>query len=328
MNTLSRLLFLIGCFLALDCQAQPVMRETLKGQFLTDSIEIGRPFQYALTYRHPTAKDALFPDTARHFAPYRVQKVVVFATQTTGAGASAISRDSAVYTLVSFAVDSVQLLRVPVRVLNEADCTALWTQIDTVFLRSKLPVSQPNQPRAYTMATDMKLAPLQQQFNYGVLAVGLLSITVLAGILYGLFGRPIRRQWRLYQLNQRHLRFLSDFNRLNRNINAYTAADTANQAVVLWKTYLEKLDPQPYTSMTTPEIAERMHDDRIMNALREADRMIYGGTFSEQSQSALRVLSDIATQAYHRRRDDLQVSARQSAKPLAQTDAANSDSFN
>ncbi|GAB4027163.1 hypothetical protein [Spirosoma gilvum] len=289
-------------------QKIPMKRLPLYGQFLTDTIEIGRPFQFALTYRHPAIKDVLFPDTALHFAPYRVERVVVFPTQTSGVGFNAISRDSAVYTLVSFETDSVQRLQVPVRVIGDVDCTRYWTQTDSVFLKSKLTPSTADSTHTPVakLATETKLAALQQQFNYLALATGFALVSIVSLLLYGLFGQAIRRQWRLYQLNRQHLRFLNEYNRFCRSINSYTASDIANQAVVLWKTYLERLDLLPYTSMTTPELAERMADDRITDALREADRMIYGGSFTPQSQPALRLLGEIATQTYRRARSRLQ----------------------
>lgn len=301
---------LTGCFPAVSLRAQPMARQRLEGYFLTDSIEIGRPFRYALTYRHLPTVDVLFPDTARHFAPYQVKEVAVFTTQTVGAGTSAISYDSAVYTLLSFETDTDQVLRVPVRLLNATDCTTLFTQLDTVFLRSNIPVRTAT-PQALTLAAATQLAPLQQQFNYPVLMVGLLAIGVVAGVLYSLLRRTIQRRWRLYQLNRRHNRFLRDYNQLIRAINAETATDLANQAIIRWKMYLEQLDRQPYISLTTPELAERMNDNLVTNALREADQMIYGGTFSAQSQPALRVLSDIATQHYDQQRVVLKTSATQ-----------------
>ncbi len=274
-------------------QQSPLRQSPLRGYFLSDSIEIGRPFRYALTYQHTPAVDVLFPDTARHFAPYRVQKVAVFATQTTGTGDAAISRDSAVYTLVSFNTDSIQLLQVPVRIINDIDCTAHWTLTDTVFLQSKLA-----RVLSDSLATETRLAPLQQQFNYRALVIGFVVFGLVSSLMYGLFGRSVRRQWRLYLLNRQHQRFLRDYTKLTERINAFTAAEIANQAVIMWKTYLEQLDPQPYVSLTTPELAERMNDERVRYALREADQMIYGGTFTPQSQSALNVLSDVATQTY------------------------------
>ncbi len=313
MDTVNRLFLGFCCILSFSGQAQSVVPPSvlphapLTGYFLSDSIEIGRPFRYALAYHHPPTVDVLFPDTARYFAPYRVQKVAVFATQTTGAGPAAVSRDSAVYTLVSFDTDSIQLLQVPVRIINDIDCTTYWTLADTVFLRSKLSKTLPDSlaARSFTLATETKLAPLQQQFNYRALGIGFVVFSVLFGLLYWLFGRSVRRQWRLYLLNRQHIRFMSEYTQLTAGVSAFTAADVANQAVIIWKIYLERLDPQPYTSLTTTELAERMNDERVTNALREADQMIYGNAFTDQSQSALHVLSDVATEAYHRCREKL-----------------------
>ncbi|GAB2519779.1 hypothetical protein [Spirosoma aerophilum] len=279
----------------------------LQGYFLADSIEIGRPFRYSLSYRHPATADVLFPDTARSFAPFRVQKVAVFATQTTGAGPAANSRDSAVYTLVSFETDSIQLLRVPILTIHDVDCTARWTQTDTVFLRSKLPPGLPDSlaSRSLRLATETDLAPVRQQFNYVALAIGVVSVSLCLGVLYMLFGRLTRRQWRLYLLNRRHVRFLREYARLNDRLNSFTAAEVTNQAVVMWKAYLEQLDPQPYMSLTTPELAERLRDDRVTTALREADQMIYGGSFTPQSRLALNVLSEVATHMYLQSRTKL-----------------------
>lgn len=279
------------------------------GRFLTDSIDIGRPFQYALTYRHPPTADLLFPDTASRFLPYIVRNVAVFTTRTTGTGLDAVSIDSAVYTLLSFETDSVQLLRVPVRLINAVDCTDLFAPADTVFLRSKLQVDTVGSAGYLSggLAAETTLVPLQQQFNYPVLGLFVAAVALMSGLLYGIFGRAVRRQWRLYRINRRHQRFLGEFNRLISRIDADSAADTANQAVITWKTYLEVIERQSYSSLTTSEIAEQMADERVTVALREADRMIYGGAFSAQSAGSLRVLSDVATQRYQRRRANLQV---------------------
>ena len=289
----------------LTLRAQPPAQPMLVGRFLTDSIDIGRPFEYALTYRHPPTTDLFFPDTANQFAPYRVEKVALFTTRTTGTGLDAVSVDSAVYTLLSFEIDSVQLLRVPIRLINAVDCTDLFTQTDTVFLRSQLRSADLAHYSSLTLATETRLAPLQQQFNYPVFGVFVAGLTLVMFLLYRIFGRTIQRQWRLYQLNRRHREFLREFNRLSQNINADSAADTANQVVVSWKTYLETIENRPYSSLTTSEIAERLADERVTNALREADQMIYGGAFSMQFTASLRVLSDVATQQYHHRRANL-----------------------
>lgn len=279
----------------------------VEGSFLTDSIEIGRPFQYVLTFDHAPTVDVLFPDTIRQFSPFLVQQVAIFTTKTTGSGRRAVSRDSAVYTLVSFQVDAIQVLQVPVQQIKDTDTTRLMTQPDTVVLRSVLAVADqlPVNPNTGLLATETDVMPLRQQFNYPLLGVSLLLAGIVGFLMYGLFRRPIQRFSSLYRLNRRHIQFQREYNRLSRNLNIDTAPDYANQAIILWKTYLEKLEKRPYVSLTTSEIAERLADDRVANALREADLMIYGSGYSDQSQPALHVLSDVATQAYYQRREVL-----------------------
>jgi len=274
----------------------------VQGQFLTDSIDIGRPFRYALTFDHAPTVDVFFPDTARQFSPFLVQNVVTLPTRTTGSGRTAISRDSAVYTLVSFSVDSVQVLRVPVLQVNNTDSTTFLSQPDTVLLRSTLNPAAPGKPNVDLLTAQTDVLPLKQQFNYPLLGVSLLVAGIVGFLLYGLFRKPISRFSTLYQLNRRHIRFLREYTRLIRLLNADTASDYANQSIILWKAYLEKLEKRPYVPLTTSEIAERMGDPDVADALRQADRMIYGGDYSDQSQAALRMLSGVATRAYHQRR--------------------------
>lgn len=316
-NFLRLFVLLVIGLSAYPLRGQPPVGSVPIGRFLTDSIEIGRPFQYSLTYYHAPTAEVLFPDTARQFAPFRVQQVATFPTLTTGEGRRAISRDSAVYTLVSFETSPAQVLRTSIQLINAQDCTLVQSPPDTVWLRSRLVTTDLNAPSALTLATDTAVVSLRQQFNYPVLAAVLIGTGLLAVLLYVLFGRAGQRQWRQYRLRVDHARFLRQYNRLSRSLSPDTAAETANQSVVVWKAYLEKLERQPYASLTTPEIAERTGDNRVADALREADRMIYGGAFSARSPEALRILADVATQTYHRRR-----AASGSIRPLRSPTAA------
>lgn len=299
MNRLALLLLAIG-LTAGSLRAQPQPTGLPVGRFLTDSIEIGRPFQYAFSYYHTPGVDVLFPDTATQFRPFRVTQVTITPTLTTGS----LSRDSAVYTLVSFSVDSLQMIQPPVRLVNATDCTTIESRPDTVFLRSRL-TARPGQPASATLASDTRLAPLRQQFNYPRLlqVVGALCLGLLVLVL--LFGKWLRQQGRLYQLSRRHNRFLNEHDRLTTNVSGETIVDTANQVTVGWKAYMEQLSGQAYAALTTSEIADLTGDDRVADALRTTDRMIYGGAFSEQSVGALRVLRDVAEQTYVRRRQQI-----------------------
>lgn len=306
---------LTGWLLAFSLYAQqlPVSSMVIatprpEGHFLTDSFEVGRPFRYSLSVWHPAHQEVVFPDTARQFAPFLVRDIDIYPTRTDTTG----SLDSAVYTLVSFETAPAYLLRMPVYLVNPVDCTALWASTDTIFLRSALQTSRPD---TLQLATTTTLVPVKQMFNYPYLLTALLIAALTAGIIYSIFGRSIERHWALYLLYQRHVRFLKEYNQLIRGMDPETAADTANRMVVLWKTYLQKLKNKSFTSLTTREIIEHIADDRLGDALKEVDRMVYGGTFSPQSQAALRVLRDVATHAYYRRRAKIKASGTAVSQP-------------
>lgn len=295
--------FIMAGFGSAYAQNQPI------GRFLQDTVVVGEPFQYAVSYRHTQAQDILFPDTARAFSPFLVRSISVFPTRTD----QGTSRDSAVYTLVTFETKPTQTLQVPVLIIGEADSTALYSDPDTVYLRSSL---QTNRPDTLALATETRILPVRQQFNYPALLMVIGTLLVIGGAVYLLFGKSIRRQLRLYRLHQRHLRFLQEYNRLIRSIDADSATDNANRAIVQWKLYLEGIQGEPFTSMTTREIAERITENQLgrirqgtaelVEALKQTDRMIYGGVFSPQSAAALRLLRDVAIQVYDRRRAAIQ----------------------
>ena len=278
-------------FSFLITSAQPV------GTFIDDTIEVGRPFRFALTMKHRATQDVFYPDTARHFAPFMVRSIAVFPTKTIGQ----VSLDSAVYTLVSFEVSRARVLQVPVYLNNGSDCTAILSLPDTVFLNSAVLAN--TRPDTLQLASDTALTPLPQQFNYAYLALTVSIMGVVAGAIYILFGALIRRWWQRYLLTRDHTRFLKIYNQLTRNLGPESTGDTANQAIVNWKKYLERLEKKSYTSLTSSEIADRIGDARLTDALRETDRMIYGGSFTDQSPLALRVLSEVAVTAYQRRRE-------------------------
>src|SRR5687767_1484774 len=108
------------------CFSQNVI---VKGGFLTDSIKIGEEAAFYLSARYPSKLSVLFPDSTFAFTPFEFQKKIYFATETT----DTISVDSAVYFMTTFEVDREQVLRLPVYVINPADCTQFLSEADTIL---------------------------------------------------------------------------------------------------------------------------------------------------------------------------------------------------
>jgi hypothetical protein len=272
----------------------PTKAQPPKGFFLTDTIEIGKPFQYSLSIRHRPSVDVLFPDTARHFSPFLVRDISIFSTKTDAKG----SLDSSVYTLVSFETRPTQTLRVPVFLLRTpTDCTVVLSNVDTIRLRERIQTLRPDTLR---LSTNTTVVSLQQQMNYPLLMTILVGMCLLAGILFLFFGRSIRTRIRRYQLYRQYLDFQRSFTRLTRGIGPETAHEDAGRAVVIWKKYMERLERKPFTSLTTREIVESVQDNRLADALKEIDGVIYGSVYSDQTQQSLRILNEVADVAYRR----------------------------
>ena len=101
------LLSIIALFLA----GQATMGQVLmpEGSFNKDSLKIGENLEYTLSIKYPKNSDVVFPDSLFDFAPFEFTSKVSFPTRSD----SIFSFDSAIYSLTTFEIDSLQILRLP-----------------------------------------------------------------------------------------------------------------------------------------------------------------------------------------------------------------------
>ncbi|GAB2766668.1 hypothetical protein GCM10027275_05800 [Rhabdobacter roseus] len=286
-------MLLLGVLGALTSRAQLGQPQ---GQFLTDTVEVGKPFWYALSFRHRPDQEVFFPDTTYHFAPFEVLEQDYFLTRTDSSG----SLDSTIYKLVIFEVAPLQPFTLPVFLLAENDCTQVLAPVDTVFVRRMAGVAE-----ADSLRREVAVLPLRRQFNYSIFfgVVGVLG-TLSFGI-YWLFGRSIARQWQVFLLQRRHSDFLRNFNRLNRSTRESGRTSEAEKAVIVWKKYLERLEQKPFATYTTREIVDNIPDEALEKALRDIDGIIYGQGKSKNIEMSLQVLRSVALRAYRQRRREI-----------------------
>lgn len=293
LKSVNSILLIISCLLVIEnSYAQKPI-----GRFQTDSIELGRPIDYTLSYHHSPSAEVFFPDTTYNFYPFEIIRRNIFPTSTT----NGVSTDSVVYTLVTFDIRKTQKLELPIYLLSKRDCTAVYSLADSVFLKEmiKTPVD------SLQLKTDTKLLPLSQQVNYPKILTYLLGLLGVVLIIYAFFGRFIRKQYTLFLFGRRHKDFQTNYKKFTRS----TLDDvTIGKALVLWKKHLEWLEKRPYTSYTTKEIVSRLPSERLEEALREVDSAIYGGILSTQMPLAMNVLLDKATELYKNRREELAAS--------------------
>ena len=269
-----------------------------QGAFLKDSVIIGEEFDYALSYRHAPEKEIFFPDTTQRFGSFELVRRNFFSTKTE----SNVSIDSVVYTLRTFDIAQVQKLTLPVYIYADRDCTAIYSNYDSVYLKDLISADSLQKE----FQSDTKLKSLPPDIDYLQLIRVLFSILIAAGLIYFLFGDLILKRYKLFMFGQRHKEFLSTFNKLV-SIKAQKgkiSEETLGKALVLWKKHLEWLENKPFTSFTTKEIIETIPDEALENALRSIDSAIYGGQ-AVNIENAVEVLKNTSIDFFNQRKETL-----------------------
>jgi hypothetical protein len=264
------------------------------GKFLQDSIKVGYPVMYALSLKHPDDMEVIFPDSSHHYSSFEWIDKEYYPTRTDETG----SLDSVVYTLISFDLAPVQKLALPIYIISRNDCTAVFAEPDTVYLQSML--------SAYSdtlqAKSNVEYMPVQTYYNYGYTLL-IAAAILLALLLINLaFGKRILRQFKLYTISREHSQFRNAFDRLTKNIHVGNAVGNVENAVILWKNYMESLENKPFSTYTTKEIMEVIPNQQLAEALQHTDRIIYGQMASEESVRYTRILANVANRSYIEKR--------------------------
>jgi len=277
--------------LTLCCSGQDLQPE---GRFLTDSAKIGLPVQYALSLRHAPEVQIVFPDSGYQFAPFEWVGKRYFPTRTDAQG----SVDSVVYTLTTFSIAPMQQLRLPVFVVQQRDCTAVYAGTDSILVQELISQS----PRFLSPRANTHYVPVRQTLDYRLILLLVVISALILGILYALFGRHIRRLYRLYRLWREYRTFVSHYEKLRRQVRQQKQPAAVETTVTLWKRYMEQLHEKPYSSYTTREITEIIPNPKLSDSLQIADRAVYGNSMPDEIYGALRTLQTAAESYYKDKR--------------------------
>lgn len=280
------------------------MQETpfiIKGKFQEDSVVIGQPIHYSLYVRHPKDQEVFFPNANQHFGAFETVKREFFATKTTAFG----SLDSAVYTLRLFNLAPVQKLQIPIYLLQEPDCTIIYPVVDRVHLKRLL--LHPEQIDLDSLYQSIPIQPLSPKTDLkNVFAAGI-SLLILAGLIYWIFGKAITKLFKRYLLWRRHREFKRTFQRYARQV-AETPVGLLNleRAFSGWKKYVEQLTQLPFTTFTSKEMLDNLADEAMEKVLNEMDSAIYGGNFSQHTTESVQYLEALATNLYEIAQEKIQ----------------------
>jgi hypothetical protein len=273
----------------------------VRGQFLVDSTRIGVPVPFSLTAHHLKDQDILFPDSTFSFAPFEFHQKKFFTTITK----DTLSYDSVVYYLSSFETDSLQKLRLPVFVVQPRDCTKVFSLEDSLGL-IRMVHSYPDSVTIDKLPLKMSTAYQKVDFtlNYPLAALigGLLGAILI--LVWTAFGKRIRKYYILKRLQKNHQGFLDRFNGLAEQLKSSLTSSRAEEALIVWKKYMEGLASKPFTKYTSKEIIAQEEDKTLGEALHSMDRFIYGGVtdFSDASFLTLRTYTEAQ---YHKKMEEI-----------------------
>lgn len=264
-------------------------------QFQARHARIGEPIYLSLSLWHGPDDDIIFPDSLDDYAPFEFLSKRYYATRTDARG----SFDSAVYTLQTFHMKPEQVLRFKILKYTPQDTQVFYSNADTLYLHRLIP----ERPATPILKVNPALEYVPPAINYNYWALGL-GLIVLALFLINTFlGRPIQKWFGLLVLYRRHTVFSSVFDKLSNQTVKGRSTDGMEQALNLWKQYMERVDQRPFSTYTTKEIATLLPDEHLVQALQSIDRAVYGGMQEEINERIFTILRRYAVVFYNKRRE-------------------------
>lgn len=288
MNSKKTLLLL--CFL---CSALLSTAQDLspKGWFHQNEAKLGEPIQYSLVLKHNAKLEFYFPDSTHDFSPFEYLERAYFPTQTDSLGNS---YDSIVYTLATYELGQTQFLSVPIFIKGDKNPRPLTPAKDSISLIELIQ----ELPDTVALFENTTAARVDKAFNYPVVVSLLVTLILTLVFGYIVFGDRIRLYFTIKTMKRKHLAFLLNFD------NLIYQGDTKDiePAIALWKSYSGNLMNIPLSSYTTKEIKRAIPEETVViNALQQADKVIYAGEATGDTKKKLATLKDFTQKAYNNR---------------------------
>lgn len=264
------LLLMSILFTAAHVTAQDIK---VNGHFTSDSTEIGKPVYFYLTAKYPSKSTILFPDSTFSFSPFEWVSKIYTVTRTK----DGVSYDSVTYRLASYEIDSIQILKLPVFLVQQKDCTQFFSPTDTLFLKRLVKSSIPDSLsiEKLPLKVNTSYLPVGWQLNYVIASIIVAIVIIVLILAWVFYGKKIKRHFALKRLSKNYAAFLEKYDVAVDKLNSNFSPSAAESTLLLWKKYLESLMAKPYTKFTSKEIKEMEQNESLGKALSSIDRMIY-----------------------------------------------------
>lgn len=297
---MKRLIVVVLCISILHAVAQEASIK-VRGQFLVDSIKIGKPFPYSLAVEYPSDKRILFPDSTFQFTPYEYVDKQYFPTRS----ANGISRDSAIYYLNSFEIDSMQSLSLPIFVIQQQDCTRVMAEPDFVLFQHMVTLATDSiEAPKLPLKVNAFYEPVKWLFNYPLASIIGGLVIVLLIVTWIILGKRIIRYFKIKRMRKGFEAFIQNFTNSIEQLKTNYSASAAEHLITLWKQYLESLESKPFTKLTSKEILRAAGNENLATPLTTVDRLIYAGV-SPTSFDAFYELKSYSEDRFYKKLEEL-----------------------
>jgi hypothetical protein len=261
----------------------------VSGYFSQDSAQLGERVAFVLKASYPQSAQLIFPDSTFDFAPFVFLEKKTFVSMTT----DGVTQDSALYFLSNFSLEPSSYLSLPVFELARYDSITYYTNEAEL----KLKLNLDSIPEQLQFKENNVYQPLDKPFNWFVFGAVFAGILLSLGILFFVFAERIKRLFRKNREKIRWIQFERKWKKLAESLQQNPNQTLADEAIGLWKGYLEHLRYQPIQEWTSSEIAAALEDKEVFKALRSIDMIIYAGGEGDTS-AATTYLLEVARTNY------------------------------
>ncbi|MEM0939293.1 MAG: hypothetical protein AAF600_17020 [Bacteroidota bacterium] len=284
-----KLVIILSLLLSHALKSQEIV---VRGGFVEDSLVIGQKINYWITASYPPRLEMIFPDSNTTFSPFEFAHKTYFPTLLQ----NNLAFDSTIYTLQSFEIDPIQYLQLTVVILEE-DSTVFQTPLDSIFLTELAPVVTDSTK----LKTNLNYQAVNTEFNYPLFYYILVGLAVLIVILSVIFGKRIIRYFKIRKLTRDYRNFSKAFSGFINHLKSSPEPETAEKALAIWKTYLERLDKVSFSSFTTKEILSLDFTQELSDPLKSIDKVVYGKRIQENVYQDFQQIEDFSDERFQKK---------------------------
>ena len=141
--------------------------------------------------------------------------------------------------------------------------------------------------------------------NYPLMWIIVGILLVISLMIFFIFGQKIRNYFTIRRLKKEYGLF-SNF--ISQSINVLKESvdrERAAQSLTQWKNYLERIELQPFSKLTTKEILALEFTSELKEALRNIDKNVYGNHRDPELYKSFQDIEDFTQHRFHMKIADI-----------------------